>query len=107
MENFAPSSKLPTKLGTRVTPHVVGSFKFPDRSMEALQQFRQLGLESLTLEEKKAKIVAFCTKYHSVQIPLDIGRHGYLRLFSARHSHYLDEWVLEEYNETLVLYVGS
>src|SRR5437667_11996154 len=51
--------------------------RFGDRDIEALNQFRQLELESLESdEEKESKIRELCEKYRYAHIPLDVDKIG-------------------------------
>src|SRR5688572_25598470 len=75
--------------------------RFSDHSIEALNQFRQLGLELLESDdEKESKIRELCAKYLYAHIPLDVDKNGYARGFNIlamAYNIYGEE--LKEYGE--------
>ena len=86
-----------------------GLWRFDDRDIEALNQFRQLELELLESDdEKESKIRELCAKYHYARIPLDVDKIGYARGFflleSISYDIYGEE--LKEYGETLIVCIG-
>jgi hypothetical protein len=87
-----------------------GLWRFDDRDIEALNQFRQLELESLELDdEKESKIKEFCAKYNYARIPLDIDKDGYMRGFLILESttYCIDEEELKKFGETLIVCIGN
>lgn len=86
-----------------------GIYKLSDREMKALEEIRQLELESLTSdEEKELKIREFYQNHKTVEIPLDIDENGGLRGFRVGESYSRDLYgeILDEYEETLIIYIG-
>ncbi|PKY15024.1 hypothetical protein RhiirB3_510599 [Rhizophagus irregularis] len=87
-----------------------GLWCFDDRDIEALNQFRQLELESLELDdEKESKIKEFCAKYNYARIPLDIDKDGYMRGFLILEltTYCIDEEELKKFGETLIVCIGN
>jgi hypothetical protein len=83
-----------------------GIYKLSDRQMKALEEIRQLELESLTSdEEKELKIREFYRNHKNIEIPLDIDKNGGLHGFRVGESYSRGE-ILYEYEETLIIYIG-
>ncbi|PKC63393.1 hypothetical protein RhiirA1_443373 [Rhizophagus irregularis] len=85
------------------------AFRFSERDIEALNQFRQLDLESLESDdEKESRIEKLCAKYPYAYIPLDVDKDGYARGFNLFESITTGNYgeVFKEYGETLILCIG-
>ncbi|CAB5351492.1 unnamed protein product [Rhizophagus irregularis] len=85
------------------------NYLFSEHDIEALNQFRQLDLESLESDdEKESKIEKLCAKYPYAYIPLDVDKDGYARGFNLFESITTGNYgeVFKEYGETLILCIG-
>ncbi|GES82117.1 hypothetical protein GLOIN_2v1871901 [Rhizophagus clarus] len=83
---------------------------FDDHDIEALNQFCQLELESLELDnEKESKIKEFCAKYNYAYILLDIDKDGYMRRFLILESitYCIVEKELKKFGKTLIVCIGN
>ncbi|CAB4415990.1 unnamed protein product [Rhizophagus irregularis] len=83
--------------------------RFCKRTIEVLNQFRQLELESLESDDdKESKIEELCAKYPYAYIPLDVDKDGYVRGFNLFESisTYIYGEELKEYGETLIVCIG-
>ena len=81
-----------------------------DRDMEALEQFRQLGLESLiSNNEKESRIRKFCQKYDGDHIAFDVDEKGCMRFFIVGEelTRDIEGMMLDKYGEDLIIYIGT